>query len=502
MTDYLFLVLHVLAAAGAGVVVLWGLRSIRRSDPVLGWLVAAGVLLRASAAVFLFTVSYLNLPILGSLHTGDGFWTIAPDAALYYRTAVDAVDGGLATVPAGSASPGFVRAIAIWMELVGVSPASPPFLNLVVYVLTCWLLVRAGRPAARPLPRAATWPAVVGLTVSPAMVLCSTQVLKDVLLIGLVVAIILGARAFLAPPSPASSGAPTRRVLLGSGIAIVAAIFLLSGIRPYLALMFWLALAMAAVWSLRALPRRPLASRIAPTTALLVTVWAGFMTGAGIYYDHYERLVRGSMASASERFLGVKVPGLELAAPVAATGTVVRSVEGLREGFVLSGGSTNFVKRKPATAPPAGARGEAVSVGEGRAAAPLAAVSAVAVGLAAMFVPITALRALSFVEFDGGRGFLLVTDLDTVLFDLTAAAVIVLLVRNRKALRPVMPFTVLLVTLASVLTILLAYIVTNYGTLFRLRLMAFTLIWLLPLTLTLPRAAPDAGEERAGAQSA
>jgi hypothetical protein len=104
-----------------------------------------------------------------------------------------------------------------------------------------------------------------------------------------------------------------------------------------------------------------------------------------------------------------------------------------------------------------------------------------ATGLAAMFVPLSILKALSVVAFPGGRGLLLVADLDTVFLDLSLLAIGTLIVRKRAVMAT--PVSSLLFTLAvaGISTILLAYVVTNFGTLFRLRLLAAVPAWMAPV---------------------
>jgi hypothetical protein len=90
-----------------------------------------------------------------------------------------------------------------------------------------------------------------------------------------------------------------------------------------------------------------------------------------------------------------------------------RAFGGYRRGFVNSGGATNLTSKQ---------------AGDSRSDE----VVAVLTGLAAMFLPISALRQLSLVEFSGGRGFLLVTDLDAIFLDVTLFAGAWVLVSSRK----------------------------------------------------------------------
>ena len=122
--------------------------------------------------------------------------------------------------------------------------------------------------------------------------------------------------------------------------------------------------------------------------------------------------------------------------------------------------------------------------------------SAATLGLGLIFVPVSLLKALSIVEFSGGRGLLAITDVDTLFMDLTIAAVILVLLRRRSAVRDRLPYVCFAATLAIVTSVLMAYIVTNYGTLFRLRLMAAAPIWLLPLALSNRIGREQDAEER------
>ena len=110
--------------------------------------------------------------------------------------------------------------------------------------------------------------------------------------------------------------------------------------------------------------------------------------------------------------------------------------------------------------------------------------TAVAVGLGLIFVPVSLLKALSIVDFTGGRGLLTITDADTLFMDLTIVAVLALLVRRRSAVRGQLPYVGFAAILAVAAALLMAYIVTNFGTLFRLRLLVAAPLWMLPLALS------------------
>jgi hypothetical protein len=433
------------AAVGIGIVALY--RIIGRDQPWLSGIVAAGVLLRASAGLALFLISYLDLPVLARFHEGNGFWSLAPDARLYFDLAVDAGEFGPQALPYAAPSPAYVWTLAIWMRLVGTSPASAVLLNLGLYALICFLLAR-GVAGGERVERLAVITSVSALSFSPALVLLGTQSLKDVFFVAVVS---LACLAWLSIVRTLDRSEPieTRRVV-GGFAALAACTFVLSSVRPYYGLILFVStavsLAAAALYS----RRRYLGWRSGAAGAgALACVYVAFMLGSGPYYSQY------SLA----RFLP------DVGRPAAAP--AVHNIEVLREGFVQAGGDTSFSR-------PASAEG---SVG------PAARARRLALGLAVLSIPIAALKALSIIEFGGGRGLLVVTDVDSVYLLSTVIAtvtILVMLVRRRAFCPPLAAFTGSLVLVTA---LALAYVVTNYGTVFRLRLMAAAPFWILPALL-------------------
>jgi hypothetical protein len=104
-----------------------------------------------------------------------------------------------------------------------------------------------------------------------------------------------------------------------------------------------------------------------------------------------------------------------------------------------------------------------------------------ATGLAVLFVPFSVLQKLSIVSVEGGRGLLILTDLDTLFLDAMAIASVTLVWTRWSAARNHVPYMSYLVLLSGLTAGLMAYVVTNFGTLFRLRMMIFLPIWLLVL---------------------
>jgi hypothetical protein len=77
------ILLQALAGAGVGLVMVSLYRYVARQSRDLGAIFAAGLILRLTIGLLLFTISYLDLPLLRGLHSGDGFWDVAPDARTY-----------------------------------------------------------------------------------------------------------------------------------------------------------------------------------------------------------------------------------------------------------------------------------------------------------------------------------------------------------------------------------------------------------------------------------
>ena len=130
-------------------IAVFTIRFVYRRSKLLGTILVAGTVVHTIVPAIFFSISWFNLPVLRELHTGDGFWVIAPDARTYFALASKASAEGLHTILQGSPSPSFIQAIAVWMDLVGVSPGSPLFFNLIAFVLTCGLIVRLGMSVPR-----------------------------------------------------------------------------------------------------------------------------------------------------------------------------------------------------------------------------------------------------------------------------------------------------------------------------------------------------------------
>ena len=452
---------HVAAAAAVSLLILRWCRDIAAVDPRLGFIVRLGVLARLVFGAGLFWVSYLDWAPLASLHSGDGFWEVAPDARWYFVAAATAAHDGLTLIKPGGPSPAFLVLLAIWMRLVGTTPTAAVLLNALLAVGSCRLVVAALGDSASVRARRAALVAVTGLSLSPALVLFAAQGLKDQLTITLLTLAALGVFTWF---DARLAGPPRRVASLGGWLMFATAILVLAGVRPYLAFILLAGLGVALAAQVPWPPGHRL-MRTAGAVPAFAGLWLVFMVGAGPYYQDY-----GGMLMRS-----VPRPVIQRTPPRAARlltsglsptkrqpQSVTEKLEGSRAGFIRSAGATAL------------ATGSASRR-----------VERFALGLAAVLLPITLLKALGVVDFDGGRGLLAVADIDLVVHLVLVVAAAVLLAGWLRQPRHG-PYLVYAVTAFFAVALPMAYVVTNFGTLFRLRLMAFALVWLALLALARP----------------
>jgi hypothetical protein len=412
----------------------------------LATFLAFGIVSRAVLGTGLFVVSAFDLPILKSIQIGGGFWSLAVDAKSYFDTAADAARVGIATINDVSPSPTYVRALAAWLHIAGISPASAILFNLLCYVAIAVIIVAACRSSI------ASSIALITVTIDPALVLFGTQALKDSFFILAVVLAIVGVRLWCDGLDAAQNH--RQRCLAGGLLFLALGIYVVSGIRAYVGIFMLVALIAAFAASL-ATQESTSGWRLGLASLVVVILMFGvFAKGAGAYFPYYRSLGESMIRNPS--------------APL-------RDLDRARTGFVNSGGGTSLepLPRSAPSRPNEVTTSPDIELTGGDRATRLLR------GTAAFFVPIWLLHALSVVSFTGGQGLLFAADIDTVVMDVSLMASLWLLVRRRPSL-PMVPL-VAFVAVFSVLSVLvLAYVVTNFGTLFRLRLIAVTPVWLLP----------------------
>ncbi len=460
-------------ASLACVALLFAYRWIRSRAPLAAFLFAAGLLARVAAGLG-FAFSWLGAAAPEVRFGPDTRWF--PDATMYYEDAIDAAVFGLGRVGDDMASPVFVRSLALWMRATGQSHASAHLLNVLVFaalaVGICAVLTRRGDVLGR---RAAAL--VVGVfALSPNLIILASQPLKDTLFFGALTAVVL-ALWWLLPDEP---GRPVRVQPVPLAVVLLG-IYLMSGMRAYFGLLILgllgavLGVRGLALWrGERRLPRR----FIAAAAMLLATVWLGCRIGGGPYYQTLVQPVvmpiTATLDDAFSRALyAMGVSREPHRRPLPAETGFLSVLERSRRGFEGSGGGTNM-------APPEFDRSRRSGL--------VARLSGALLGISAVFVPVTLLRAAGLVSFPGGGTMLLLTDVDTLFIDVAILACAILVWRSRRDVAGRWGLTLFLVVLGFVSAVLVGYVVTNYGTLFRLRLLAVVPFWLLPLVLSTPSA--------------
>jgi hypothetical protein len=422
---------------------------VRARSALHGLIFAAGAIARVVVGTLLFLISYYEVPILEGFHTGRGFWILATDAELYFNLAAEGSRSGLGVISDTHPSPMYVRAMALWMDLAGVTPASAVPFNVLCYAGIVLLLSKMC-----PLGPASSL-AILAITISPALFVVGTQALKDTFCAFLIVTAVAGVHLWAT--SLSRSGSRKLVLLIGSGGLICLSNYLFSGIRTYFAVLMLASLVAASVWAVLtsgAVRRRRTA---AAHLALLAATTLSTAAGGGPYFDYYTGLARATLWEPKQ--------------PIVA-------LDKARAGFVASGGATNFGDQ---SSPEVNDFRSSPEVNDFRSRPDSVAtrLRSLIIGAAAIFVPISALKALSLVDFRGGRGLLFITDVDTILLDLALIFGLYLLVTRRSAVS-LTPVTVFVAILGVLTTVAMAYVVTNFGTLFRLRLLAVLPLWLLP----------------------
>lgn len=452
-------------AAGWLLFALWA-RYVRPHE--LGRIVSVGLALRAIAGQALFWVSYLRIPVAVHLQSGNGLWFFAQDARLYMQLAESAASGGLVTLVTYSraaSSVSYVQAMALCFLLFGRLATSALLLNLFAYLGSCLLVLRMS--ASWGQDRSMTRVSLVAISFSPAAILWSTQPLKDTLLQFLIVVTLAGARSWQRACATLSLSS-----LATSALVLWLAVFTIAGIRWYFAFALLLALGLFAPLAALSAPRRIVAGGTA--VVLLALLSRAVLAGAGPYLPPRLELWLSAGTASSSR------ADRPLSAELAAA----------RDGFDRAGGATVIAApsgwvpdaQSLSAGTPASSLDSAAG-GAGFRVLPTSHFQRLALGVEALIVPQFLARPLGLMDVRGGQGMLWFADLDTIAFDLLLAATAVAIWRRfRAASFRNAPFWMLAATVALV-AVPLAYTVSNFGTLFRLRGMVYTAVALLPLAL-------------------
>lgn len=513
--------------AGAfGCLVLLAYRWVRHQSTALGAIFAVTVLLRIAVGTALFWISYLRLPIAESLYAGGGYWKVAVDGIGYFIMAQEAADAGrLFSMDHSVAAPLFVNTLTVWLMAVGAVPSSAVFLNLCLYTLVVLLIVRCFRPVNDwrcDLPCIAS---VAAYSFSPVILLHSTQPMKD----ELSSAVLAGACMSILPVSRlinSVSWREWRRALPWAMVATAASAFAAAGIRWYLAVLFFCAVGVLLAAYL--VPRWSSVGRhVVASLCVLFGIGVGFWGGAG----HYFTMVLTPPAVLEARAVGK--PMEEMAGSLAensvdVTLALFQRVAAARTGFLTSGGNTNLVVAVRETPPRSAPAPYAKAAGPAPAPPPAATTSpaagparlqqlddpeivraiprtvpehltAVGLGLAIMLVPISLVQKIFDIRISGGHGLLPISDLDTLFLDMTIVVVLMLLWKRRRIIGDRLPVVLFGLLLAGTTAVLLGYVVTNFGTVWRMRTLMAIPLWITVVALS-PVA--ERAHERAGVPAA
>ena len=447
--------LRVVIAASIGAAIVAMLRWMARRSRVGAAIVALGLLARALVGLALFWISYAKLPVATSLNTGDGFWVLASDAPAYYRAALAAPAWGLGAVYGPAA--GYVRLLALWMHVVGESPAAGLYLNLLMFVATAMIVLAVAPTRNDWRDDAPVLLCLAALSFNPTLVGHSTQPLKDSFM---ALALVCGCAAAYVVFKELHSGVRARLRSPRFWIAITGvlmSVYLVTGIRPYFAFVEWGCYFLAALvsWIVAAGQR---VRTFAIHAVTLIALWAVMAYGGASYYREI-----------MQRTIDAGVNPLIL---------YLNSASLLREaqlGFVRTASGTN------AAAPPPSDPGLSERAG-GPNLQPVGGWS-LPRGMILMFVPVVIAKSMSWLRFEGGRGLLALADLDTIFVDASIVMLLVLCVAGRAELRRNLPFFCFAVLMGVVSAGLIAFVVTNLGALLRLRLLFAVPMWVSAVAL-------------------
>lgn len=402
-------------------------------DRIARAIVTAGFLIRAFAGAVLVLVAQLRVPVAESLQVPRGLWFFALDGTTYMGYATAAARAGLGAILATRdiSAVSYVQSLSLFVWMFGESPAVAVLLNLFCYLGAVWLVRRWARAA--DAPQTVVLFVLAVLSLSPSSVLWALQPLKEAFFQLVLVAVAASAFAW-----QRSVQLGRVRMMLLASAAFLASLFVLAGIRwyvaaaviagcvPFMAIVLWTS-------------RRRLWLALALVPLLVIGGRAVVIGGGSLVLP----TVRNALVLDGK---GLRQLPLHLS-------WVVPQV---RDNLAKLGGGTMIMT----------ADGAPDSHGE-----------RIGTGALAAFVPRVILQRFELLEIGGGRNLWLFADFDTLFFDATLLAAIALCFRRRSA----SPVFWLIATVVVVVGASLLYVMPNFGTLFRLRLVLLTGFALLPL---------------------
>ena len=441
--------LHLVAATAIASLLIAYIAWLWRQSRVLAAIAGGTIALQATAAIAAFEISSRGWPVFRALQIGHGFWAFALDSPSYYCLATDRIPALCRDVSGIDGSWFFIGVLKCWLAAVGPSPLSAALLNPVAFGSMCALLIALASPIGDTGRRTALVFALGALSLSPALLIHSTQVLKDQLFAVALATLCATVVIWLDAITAHHDSARKRSKSIGTAAIAVGAVSVIAGLRPYFAVIVLVVFPLAGLVAVVSSGFERLKN-----TARIGAMWAA-MAAAVFVVARSDPAVRwaGATLTTGSRSLQASV----------------NVADDARRGFIQEGGATN-VGASIATS----ARGAPVTFER---------LKATAVGFSLMFVPISVLKATDAIEVGGGSGLLPVTDIDTLFLDLSTMVVLTILYRSRRRLRAHTAALAFPLLLSAAVFVLMAYVVTNFGTLFRLRPMAFVPLWMIPLAL-------------------
>jgi hypothetical protein len=449
-----------------------GLWRLCRAQPKI---VVAGFLIRALAGQALFWISYLRLPVARSLQLGNGLWFFAIDGPFYLGYATKLAARGPVAIlldPEQYPSLFFVQVLSLCVSAFG-SPASVALLlNCAAYLLTCAIITRIARTRNDIV--------LAAIACSPALILFSLQPLKDTLFLLLIAAMVAAFRRWEEWWRAGGTWA-TWAHFLGYALATCAVIYALAGIRWYFAVIACGAATIFLVLTAQQAQRRGWA--FVTSAVLLLLLAQSIRLGAHDLPPSYHRLLNPMTAlqwrpSATQKHLVEVRKGFD-STPGA---TTVAEGGALAKPEIAGTPATTIAEVQ--TQPPKIAPVAPASREEPASNVPPRWTSRIITGFAAMFLPRFLGESLGLIRVGGGRGLWLFAEADTLLFDLVLLYAIVHCSRSLRRGRAKMTATFVFCVLVFVMTAgPILYTVSNFGTLFRLRLMVYCIAAVLPVTL-------------------
>lgn len=430
-------VTQTLLASIASFLLFMSLRRLRSSQAT-DRLLAVGLFARAAVAQAAFWISYLQIPLGRSGQIGGGFWFYGGDGAHYFERSVSSAREGTAaifSIDQSAISPMYTQLLALVCALFGAVPSVSILLNCALFVATCAIVLALARDDCT-----GSRLALAGSSLSPALILWTTQPLKDVFIVFLLTAFAGTAAWMMESWERGERG--LRAVAPAVGAVVV--LYSIAGVRWYLVL---------ALLFASALPLLVVAWRSAERGTALVSIVALYALGV-VALSH---MAGGFVPRAIQELFAKPSLGRISAAPAI-------------PGQLLTGARSAFENLPAAT-----------RIAPGRALRWLPPPAArIAAASAALLVPPSLARAVALCEMGGGRGLWLFADADSVVFGLMLALAAVAAVRAFRSNGARAPLLWLVLITAAVLSVAIVYSVNNYGAMFRYRSMVFALLAIVP----------------------